>query len=122
MYFKRAKIFLAQDANGGEQRYLAPVGGPVAVPNWVCKTMGYKLGVKDGSIVDVTPPKVIAPIVEEDAPEPVPAKDQDGPPKDDALPTDDAPEGEEEPEEPEAEEAPKAKVPKSSRAGKGTIR
>ena len=67
MYFKRAKIFLEQ-TDKGEQRFIASVGGPVQVPNWVCKTLGYKYGIKDGSIVDVTPPKHVAPIVDEEEP------------------------------------------------------
>jgi hypothetical protein len=126
MYFKRAKIFLHQDSNGGELRYLAPVGGPVSVPNWVCKTLGYKLGIQDKSIVDVTAPKVIAPIEPDEEPVPVP---QDGPPTE---PVEDIPD-EEEAEEPEdtavEEDAPAnppakpAKTPaKPSRAGKGTVR
>ena len=126
MYFKRAKIFLEQ-TDKGEQRFIASVGGPVQVPNWVCKTLGYSLGVKDGSIVDITPPKVVAPVVEEDVPETQEAFAQGGPlpPVDTADPgTDSDPASEEseedEAEEPEAEKAPTPKKP--SRAGKGSIR
>ena len=112
MYFKRAKIFLEQ-TDKGEQRFLASVGGPVQVPNWVCKTLGYKLGCKDGSIVDVTPPKVVAPIVEDEelvVPEDGPPVEETEEPVEEEIPE----------EEPEPEKAPKPK--KSSRAGKGTVR
>ena len=117
MYFKRAKIFLAQDPSGGEQRYLAPVGGPVAVPNWVCKTLGYSLGIKDGSIVDITPPNKPAPVVEEEEEPATPAVSEADPAE-----TDDSP-GEEA--EDTAEETPAVPTPtvnKFNRAGNGFVR
>ena len=137
MYFKRAKIFLEQ-TDKGEQRFIASVGGPVQVPNWVCKTLGYKYGIKDGSIVDVTPPKHVAPIVDEeeptvafpgsaqeaaadetassDIPDEEEAEDEDAPPED--APPEDAPA------EPPTKPAKPVKPPKQppSRAGKGTVR
>ena len=99
LYFKRAKLFLTEQ-NGKEERFTAPVGGPVSAPDWVKGTDGYKYGVKDGSIVDITPPKSVTEV--EEAPEP-----------------------EVEETEPEVEETAAAASPRAaraSRAGAGTIR
>ena len=138
MYFKRAKIFLEQ-TDKGEQRFIASVGGPVQVPNWVCKTLGYRYGIKDGSIVDVTPPKHVAPIVDDDVEEEAPAMEPvdaseaaadeaaspDIPDEEEAeepedTTTDDAPE--DAPAEPPTKPAKKPSKQPPSRAGKGTVR
>ena len=62
---KRSKIFyrpraVAHPEMGGavptiEDTLQLTVGGPYSVPDWVVETDTYKLGVKDGSIVDITP-------------------------------------------------------------------
>jgi hypothetical protein len=58
LYFKRAKIFLHTSNTGHALRYNAIVSanGPVPVPDWVKETLTYKCGVKDSSIIDLTPP------------------------------------------------------------------
>lgn len=62
LFFKRSKIFLANHGDR-ELRFQAPAGNvPVPAPNWVRKTIGYKLGVADGSIVDLTPPTAAIPV------------------------------------------------------------
>ena len=57
LYFKRAKIFLHTTKEGHALRYNAIVSasGPVPVPNWVKETLTYKCGVKDKSILDLSP-------------------------------------------------------------------
>ena len=58
LYFKRAKLFLGMK-DGAEVRFQAGIGGPWRVPYWVKSDPGYELGVKDGSIVDITPPRAV---------------------------------------------------------------
>lgn len=71
LYLNRSKIFI--DVSTGAERRVALTrtagGKPVGAPDWVCSTDTYKLGVKDGSIVDLTPPKTVAPAAQD--PEPV---------------------------------------------------
>jgi len=57
LYFKRAKIFLHTTKEGHALRYNAIVSasGPVPVPSWVKETLTYKCGVKDKSILDLSP-------------------------------------------------------------------
>ncbi len=57
LYCKRAKIFRRQtgDASRGEEVVQIPPLTNVTVPGWVKSTLGYELGVKDKSIVDLTP-------------------------------------------------------------------
>lgn len=60
LYFTRAKIFLIPgDDENGERRFTAQpsAGKPVPAPDWVRETATYKFGIKDKSIVDLTPPK-----------------------------------------------------------------
>jgi len=60
LYFTRAKIFLIPgDDENGERRFTAQAsaGHPLPAPNWVRETATYKFGIKDKSIVDLTPPK-----------------------------------------------------------------
>ena len=57
LYLKKAKIFF-DNSSGAERRFSSvPSNHPVQVPNWVKGTLGYAYGIKDGSIVDLTPPK-----------------------------------------------------------------
>ena len=60
LYFKRAKIFLHTTEAGQALRYNAIVStsGPVPVPDWVKETLTYKCGVKDQSVIDLTPPTI----------------------------------------------------------------
>jgi len=59
VHFTRAKVF--QHHNGvAEQRFQVTPGVNTQVPLWVRETLGWTMGVKDGSIVDLTPPEPIA--------------------------------------------------------------
>ena len=57
LYFKRAKSFLL-NTEAGELAFNATISGngPVPVPDWVKETLTYKHGVRDKSIIDLTPP------------------------------------------------------------------
>ena len=57
LYFKRSKIFL-HNIDGLALRYNAIVStnGAAPVPDWVKHTLTYKWGIKDKSIIDLTPP------------------------------------------------------------------
>lgn len=62
LYFKRAKSFITQSENDkGTKKYLAQPGPtPQAnVPFWVAETETFKHGIKDGSIVNLTPPHLM---------------------------------------------------------------
>jgi hypothetical protein len=60
LYFKRAKLFLS-DHEGKSRRFVGPRSDhAIPVPDWVKDTPGYKYGIKDGSIIDLTPPKPLA--------------------------------------------------------------
>lgn len=57
--FKRAKCFVAPSENDkGTKKFLANAGpaNPIQVPFWVADTTTYTMGIKDGSIVNLTPP------------------------------------------------------------------
>ena len=60
LYFKRAKIFLHTTEDGQALRYNAIISanGPVAVPDWVKNTLTFRCGVKDSSVIDLTPPTI----------------------------------------------------------------
>jgi len=59
LHFKRAKSFVAV-VDGGTRKFLAqPAMIAQTVPNWVADTETFKLGVKDGSIVNLTPPHLM---------------------------------------------------------------
>ena len=60
LYFKRAKIFLHTTEAGQALRYNAIISanGPVPVPDWVKSTLTFLCGVKDQSIIDLTPPTI----------------------------------------------------------------
>ena len=82
LYFTRAKIFLIPgDDENGERRFTAQpsAGKPVPAPDWVRETATYKFGIKDKSIVDLTPPKRSrkAEPVEEAPPVAPPAESED---------------------------------------------
>jgi hypothetical protein len=71
LYFTRAKIFLIPgDDENGERRFTAQpsAGKPVPAPDWVRETATYKFGIKDRSIVDLTPPKRSRKVEPEEAP------------------------------------------------------
>lgn len=71
LFFKRAKIFLKTTKEGKELRFTTGVTqGPVQVPDWVKDTHDYRLGIADGSIVNVTPvPQPDDPPATEEEPE-----------------------------------------------------
>jgi hypothetical protein len=55
LYFKRAKCFINDEE--GTKKFLAQPGpSPQPVPFWVASTATFKQGIKDGSIVNLTPP------------------------------------------------------------------
>jgi hypothetical protein len=59
LYVKRAKSFLLNTEDGERALTLyAGNTGPQPAPDWIKQTMTYKLGVKDGSIIDLTVPTV----------------------------------------------------------------
>ena len=57
LYVKRAKSFLL-NTEDGERAVTLYAGntGPQPAPDWIKQTMTFKLGVKDGSIIDLTVP------------------------------------------------------------------
>ncbi len=59
VHFTKAKIFFHHDGKG-EQRYPVKPGVHTNVPAWVKTTLGWEMGVKDGSIVDLTPPEPLS--------------------------------------------------------------
>ena len=64
LYVTRSKIFIALDESGTERRFtLGRSTTPQAAPDWVRDTATFKYGVKDKSIVDLTPPKPVAAVV-----------------------------------------------------------
>ena len=85
LVFKRAKCFVtASDNDNGTKKFLAQANpaGPVPVPFWVADTSTFKQGIKDGSIVNLTPPHQMpgykAPLPEPaDELEPEPAVDEE---------------------------------------------
>ena len=73
LFVKHAKIFMHTDSNGAELHYVAHVnaGGTTTrnVPDWVRETATYKHSIKDGTVIDLTPPKPV--IIHDTAPEQV---------------------------------------------------
>ena len=59
LWFKRAKSFVEPSENDrGTKKFLAQPGpSPQPVPFWVANTPTFKMGIKDGSIVNLTPPE-----------------------------------------------------------------
>ena len=59
LHFKRAKSFTAT-VDGGTRKFLAQPGFVAQqVPFWVADTATFQQGIKDGSIVDLTPPALM---------------------------------------------------------------
>lgn len=118
LYVKRSKSFVHQEDDGGTRKFLAPAGSePVNnVPFWVASTATFKNGVKDKSIVNLTPPHLMPGYKFPDAPAPVPDEPEEprGPQpgqregeKDDPIPA----------EVEDADEAEQAEVPKQPFGG-----
>lgn len=57
LYFKRAKSFVHAEESGTKKFLAQPGPSPQPVPFWVAKTATFKQGIKDGSIVNLTPPE-----------------------------------------------------------------
>lgn len=57
LYFKRAKCFVQNDDNGSRKFLAQPGPHPQPVPFWVASTQTFKQGIKDQSIVNLTPPE-----------------------------------------------------------------
>lgn len=108
LYFKRAKLFLLHSGENGERRFVTgpTKEGPIQVPAWVAETQTYQLSIKDGSIVNLTPPEPIAAVVVEPEPEP------DGKVPEDGGVTED-----DEDDEPEAAKAPAKKSSRGAKLG-----
>ena len=70
LYFTRAKLF-QHEVDGAVRRFTAvpSAGRPVQAPDWVRDTPTFKLGIKDGSITDLTPAAPVAETVVAAAPE-----------------------------------------------------
>ena len=68
LHFKRSKLFLLAGEGHGEKRFITgPTReGAIQVPAWVAETQTYQLSIKDGSIVNLTPPEPT--IIYRDAP------------------------------------------------------
>ena len=59
LHFKRAKSFTAT-VDGGTRKFLAQPGFVAQqVPFWVADTATFRQGIKDGSIVNLTPPALM---------------------------------------------------------------
>jgi len=76
LHFKRAKSFTAT-VDGGTRKFLAqPFSDVQQVPFWVANTATFQQGIKDGSIVNLTPPELMlgykAPKKADREPEPEP--------------------------------------------------
>lgn len=56
LYCTRAKSFVSEE-NGTKQFHLLPGPHPQPAPFWVAETATYKHGIKDKSIVNLTPPE-----------------------------------------------------------------
>ncbi len=87
MHCKRSKIFMNHDGSSAQNVKCSRNETTVA-PDWVKDDPGYKNGIKDCSIIDLTPPK---PIVA-----PAPAEPE-APAEDDAVEEGTGEEGEEQP-------------------------
>jgi len=82
LHCKRSKIFHHSDGER-EISVSAARGEVTPVPDWVKDTLGYRMGLKDKSIVDLTPPKHVeateeAPAHTEASVEDVGSDDPDG--------------------------------------------
>ena len=118
IHCSRAKIFMAPGSTTdrhGARKFMIGAGQTVAAPSWLRETATYKYGVKDGSVLDLTPPA--APVVPAAAPvAPEPEPEAAAP----AVAT--APADESEDEDRALEEANAAQRPQAQRAPKGVVR
>ncbi len=80
LHCKRSKMFIrhAGDSNKKTEKVLCPRGATTNVPDWVKDTEGYRLGLVDQSIIDLTPPKPVAVAAAEPASEPAAEAEADG--------------------------------------------
>jgi hypothetical protein len=93
LHCKRSKIFIKPDGDSHKSVKCAR-GETTPVPDWVKNDPGYANGIKDGSIIDLTPPAPAKPTPSkpkdvEPEPEPEPAPEEEG--DEEKVPTDDAP-------------------------------
>ena len=80
LHFKRSKLFMLAKEGHGELRFITgPTReGAIQVPAWVEETQTYQMGIKDKSIINLTPPEPTIVYVKE-----TPAEDpKDEDPKD----------------------------------------
>lgn len=113
IHCSRSKIFMAPGSTAdrhGARKFMIAAGQTVAAPSWLRETATYKHGVKDGSVLDLTPPT---------APEPEPEPEPTAPAAETALAEELSPE---EAEDRALEEANAAKLPQAQRAPKGVVR
>lgn len=73
LHCKRAKLFISQDGDR-TRKVMCPPGRVTAVPDWVKDQLGYKQGIKDGSIIDITAPKAPKAVPVPETPVAVPDK------------------------------------------------
>lgn len=57
LYFKRAKCFVSNDDKGTKKFLAQPGPAPQPVPFWVAATPTFHQGIKDKSIINLTPPE-----------------------------------------------------------------
>lgn len=116
LHCKRSKLFMRH--NGKTQEKVTCARGEVTkVPDWVKDQPGYAAGIKDKSIVDLTPPKMVpvpTPVIEEENSEVTP---QSGEPEDTPTPVDDGDGGDDsQPSDEEKKPIKKARGPKGLQA------
>jgi hypothetical protein len=88
LHVKRTKMFMLHGAS--TRQFQIQAGQTVMAPEWVKQTRTYGDGLKDESIVDLTPPRPVAaiPEPEEKAPEAEPEAEPEAPPAPKPDPTD----------------------------------
>ena len=60
LHVSRAKCFVHQTGDSGTRKHLMqPAPKPQHAPMWVAETPTFKQGIKDGSIVNLTPPHLM---------------------------------------------------------------
>lgn len=118
IHCSRSKIFMAPGSTAdrhGARKFMIAAGQTVAAPSWLRETATYKHGVKDGSVLDLTPPTAPAAEPEPPAPEPEAAA-----PVVEIAPAEELSPEEAEDRALEADNA--AKLPQAQRAPKGVVR
>jgi hypothetical protein len=114
LHCKRSKMFIKADGASHKQ-VLCPRGETTVVPDWVKDDIGYKQGVKDGSIIDLTPPKAPKASPEPEAepkPEPEPTVES----------TEESAEGPEAASQPSEGRKPSPRVPKGLQGASSVVR